>query len=579
MSLIWQLVKKKVLDKPKATALEYEVKTSGKKEEEVILEQGIVAEDFLFGLKSQTLKIPLKTVSADEVSLEALEIIPEESSKYYQMIPLVKEDNHLEIGMVFPEDLKAREALEFLARQSKFSYQIFLITLSNFKDLLKKYRSLRKEVTRALEELEQEMKDEKKKKKVNVWARKAAEVERVVEEAPISKVVAVVLRHAVDGKASDIHIEPSKDRVRVRFRLDGILHASLFLPLKILPSVVARIKILSNLKIDETRVPQDGRFSTTIGEKGIDFRVSTFPTTLGEKAVIRILDSSKRKADFASLGVEGRNLKIMQNALKKTYGMILSTGPTGAGKSTTLYAILGVLNKEEVNVMTLEDPVEYFIEGVNQSQVRPEIKYTFATGLRSMVRQDPDIMMVGEIRDEETASLAIHAALTGHVVLSTLHTSNAIGVIPRLVDMGVEPFLLPPTINVMSAQRLVRRFCRYCKKKVKADPEVEKKILNELAKFPVAEKKKIKVSKPLQIFKTEGCKRCNNVGYSGRIGIFEFIEMTDELAKMILRKPSEGEILEEANRQGMITMKQDGILKVLGGETSLEEILRVAEEK
>ncbi|TET09186.1 type II/IV secretion system protein, partial [Candidatus Aerophobetes bacterium] len=561
------------LEKSKATALEYEIKTSGRREEEVILEKRIVSEDFLFGLKSESLKIPLKIVSSREILLKVLETIPEESAKYYRMIPLTKKGSRLEIGMVYPEDLKAREALEFLARQSKFSYRIFLVTLTNFNELLKKYRTLRKEVTRALEELETELKVEKVKKI------EMTEVERMVEEAPISKVVAVILRHAVDGNASDIHIEPGREKLRVRFRLDGVLHASIFLPLRILPAVVARVKILSNLKIDETRVPQDGRFSTKVEGRGIDFRVSTFPTTLGEKVAIRILDPGQRKVEFKELGITGRNLKVIEKALKKPYGMILATGPTGSGKTTTLYAILGLFNKEEVNIMTLEDPVEYFMEGVNQSQVKPEIGYSFANGLRYTLRQDPDILMVGEIRDEETASLAIHAALTGHILLSTLHTSNTLGVIPRLVDMGIQAFLIPPTLSLALAQRLVRKLCPHCKKKVKANKEARKLILEEIEKFPSAIKKSVRQTGTFYVHEPAGCKRCNNVGYSGRIGIFEILEMTDRLGEVILKEPSEAKIQEEAKNQGMITMKQDGILKVLEGATSIEEVLRVAEEK
>jgi type IV pilus assembly protein PilB len=381
--LIQGLVKKGVLDKSKATTLEYEIKTSGRKEEEVILENKIVSEDFLFGLKSEILKIPLKVVSVEEVFLKALETIPEGSAKYYKIIPLTKEENHLEVGMVYPEDLKAREALEFLARQNKFSYKIYLITLSNFRELLKKYRTLKKEVTRALEELETEFKKEKEVKKEKPGK---TELERIVEEAPISKVVAVIIRHAVDGNASDIHIEPGKEKLRVRFRLDGILHPSIFLPLRVLPAIVARVKILSNLKIDEVRIPQDGRFSTKVEERNVDFRVSTLPTSLGEKVVIRILDPTQRKVTFESLGLTGRNFEIVKESFKETYGMILATGPTGCGKSTTLYTILSVFNKEEVNIITLEDPVEYFIEGVNQSQVRPEIGFSFANGLRSTLR-------------------------------------------------------------------------------------------------------------------------------------------------------------------------------------------------
>ena len=573
MDLVQQLVKKGVINKNKATVLEYEIKTSNKRPEEVILEKRIVTEDFLLGLKGEVLKIPLKAVSPEEVQLKALETIPEESAKYYKMLPLAKEGNRLEVGMVYPEDLKAREALEFLARQNKFSYQIFLISLSNFNELLTKYRSLKKEVKRALEELETELEKEKRP------GVQAIEVERIAEEAPISKVVAVILRHAVDGRASDIHIEPSRDKLRVRFRLDGVLYPSIFLPMRILSAIVARIKILSNLKIDETRIPQDGRFSARIEGRLIDFRVSTFPTILGEKAVMRILDPGERKIDFKELGITGRNLEAIKRGLEKSYGMILSTGPTGSGKTTTLYSVLSLFNDEKVNIMTLEDPVEYFIEGVNQSQIKQEIGYSFGSGLRYMLRQDPDIIMVGEIRDEETASLAIHAALTGHILLSTLHTSNTLGVIPRLIDMGIEPFLLPSTLSLAIAQRLLRKLCPYCKKKVKANKEARKKIIDEIEKIPSIVKKEIKIEKDLYLYEPAGCKRCNNLGYSGRIGIFEILEMTKNLEKIILKEPSEATIREEADRQGMVTMKQDGMLKVLEGVTSLEEVLRVAEEK
>ncbi|OGZ27477.1 MAG: hypothetical protein A2365_03330 [Candidatus Nealsonbacteria bacterium RIFOXYB1_FULL_40_15] len=571
MSLIQELLKRGMLDKSQAATLEYEVKNSDSKEEEVILKNKSATEDFLFGIKSENLKMQIKVVSPDDVKLKVLETIPEESAKYYRMISLDKKENHLEVGMVYPEDLKAREALEFLARQNNFSYTVFLITLSNFNSLLRKYSSLKKEVNKALEELESELEDDR-------FVRKSEQVEKIAEEAPISKVVAVILRHAVDGSASDIHIEPGKDKLRVRFRLDGILHASIFLPMKILPAVVARIKILSNLKIDETRVPQDGRFSTKVADRNIDFRVSTLPTTLGEKVVMRILDPTQRKIDFETLGITGRNREVLERGLKKSFGMILSTGPTGSGKTTTLYSILSVFNTGEENIMTMEDPVEYHMDGVNQSQIKPEIGFTFSSGLRALLRQDPDIIMVGEIRDEETASLAVHAALTGHVVLSTLHTSNAVGVIPRLIDMGIQKFLLPSSLSMMIAQRLVRRLCPYCKKKIQPPAEERKAILEELENLPTKMKKDIDRDK-MFVYQPVGCKRCGNTGYGGRIGIYEFIEMTRELEEIIISEPSETKIAEEAKKQDMITMKQDGIIKVLEGHTSLEEVLRVAEEK
>jgi len=574
MSLVQQLVKKGLLEKEKATTLEFEIKTSGKKEEEVILERRIVSEDFLFNLKSENLKIPLKEVIPEEIPLETLEQIPEETAKYYKMIPLRKKDKALEVGMVYPEDLKAQEALKFLARQGLFSYKVFLITPTTLNNLLKQYRTLKREVGRALEELETELEAEKIIRLPTV-----AEVERLVEEAPITKIVAVILRHAVEGGASDIHIEPIRDRLRVRFRVLGILHSSIFLPLRIHPAVIARVKILSNLKIDETRIPQDGRFSTRIGDKDIDFRVSTFPTSLGEKVAIRVLDPTVGLKSFEQLGLEGRSFEVVKNSIKKPYGLILATGPTGSGKSTTLYAILQLLNKEGVNIVTLEDPIEYFIEGINQSQIKPEIGYDFAIGLRHVLRQDPNIIMVGEIRDEETASLATHAALTGHLVLSTLHTTNALGVIPRLIDLGIKPYLIPATLSIAIAQRLVRRLCDFCKKKIKPKKEISELILNEIENLPPLIKKDLQLPKSLFIYQAKGCKKCNNTGFSGRIAVFEVLSMTDQLSDIILKEPAEAKIQEEAKRQGMITMKQDGIMKILEGITTIEEVLRVAEEK
>ena len=573
--LIRQLVKKGILDQEKATALEFETRESGKREEEVILGRRICSEDFLFGLKSENLKISLKKITVQEVPLETLGMIPEETARHYQMIPLVKKNNTLEVGMVYPEDLKAQEALKFLARQGKFNFEVFLVTPTTFSNLLRQCRTLRREVGRALEELETELKGEK----VEVRLKTAAEFERLAEEAPITKIVAVILRHAVEGKASDVHIEPTRDRLRVRFRLLGILHSSIFLPLKTHPAVVARIKILANLKIDETRIPQDGRFTTIIDGNSIDFRVSTFPTTLGEKVAIRVLDPAIGLKTFGELGLEKRNLEVVKQAIERPYGLILATGPTGCGKTTTLYAILQVLNKEGVNIVTLEDPVEYFIEGINQSQVRPEIGYDFAVGLRHIVRQDPDIIMVGEIRDQETTSLATHAALTGHIVLSTLHTSNAIGVIPRLIDLGIQPYLIPSTLSIAIAQRLVRKLCDNCKKRGLAKKEVKDLILKEFEGLPSQAKKDFGIPKPLYIWQAVGCKECNNEGYTGRIGLFEILSMTDELADIILKEPSEREISKEAERQGMVTMRQDGILKVLAGITTIEEVLQVAEEK
>jgi len=576
MMLVQYLIKKGVIDKKQAASLEYDIKVSGKKEEEVIVEKGIIPEDLVFEMKGENLKVPVRKVLAEEVPLEVLELIPQESAKYYNMIPLSQKEKTLEVGMVYPEDLRAQEALKFLSRQGKFNYKVVLISLTTFDNILKQYSTLKKEVTMALEELETELKSEDD---IQHQPLKKAEFERMAEEAPITKVVAVMLRHAVDAKSSDIHVEPTKKELRVRFRIDGVLHPNLLLPLQVHPAVVARIKILSNLKIDETRIPQDGRFSTKIGGKDIDFRVSTFPTTLGEKVVMRILDPAEGVKKFEKLGLEKRNFEVVDKATKKPYGLILATGPTGSGKTTTLYAILNLLNKEGVNVITLEDPVEYFVSGINQSQIQPDIGYTFAKGLRHILRQDPNVIMVGEIRDEETAALAVQAALTGHVVLSTLHTNNALGVIPRLIDLGVAPFLIPPSLRLAMAQRLVRVLCPDCRKAVAPRIEVKEMILKEIDALPPLIKKDVKISDDFKIYEAVGCKKCGSEGYAGRIALFEILEMTSQLAEIILKEPNESRISEEARRQGMITMKQDGILKVLEGTTSVEEVLRAAEEK
>jgi len=573
MELLQFLTTKGKIKKEQVEKIKKEMEDLGVSLEEAILKLKVLHEQELFELKSQATGIPLKKEIPEEVSSEILRIIPPESAEYYKMIPLGldRKNRVLDVGMVYPENPVAEEALKFLTRQQNLKPRIFLISLSAFRKLFEKYRAPKKEVEKALESLEKELKSERGEKL------KRVEFEKLIEEAPIIKMVAVILRQAVEGRASDIHIEPTKSEVRVRYRLDGILYTSIILPRKVLPAIVARIKILSNLKIDETRIPQDGRFSSKINDKTIDFRVSTFPTALGEKVAIRILNPEEGLKPLSELGLQGRNLKVLKEGIKNPYGMILVTGPTGSGKTTTLYSVLNILNKEGVNIVTLEDPVEYFIDKINQSQIRPDIGYTFATGLRQILRQDPDIIMVGEIRDEETASLAIHAALTGHLVLSTLHTTNVIGVIPRLIDMNVRPFLIAPTLSLALNQRLVRVLCKHCKKRVKAQGESKKFILNTLKNMPASLRPKIK--EPIYIYEPQGCKKCNFKGYLGRTGIFEILKMTDNLSKLIVKNPQEGEILKEARNQGMATLLEDGLLKVLEGVTSIEEIMRVAEEE
>ncbi len=573
MNILQQLQDKRILTKESSQEVANLAKTSGKSVEEILLEKRLVSEDMLYALKAEALGLQLRKVDVQEISLKALELIPEDSARYYKMVPLSRTANVLEVGMLNPDDSKAQEALKFLARQGNFTYQVSLITPASFETTMKQYRNLHREVTKALEELEDEMRQGPAKSQKGQDG-----LTRIVEEAPITKMVAVILRNAVEGRASDIHIEPTRKDLRVRFRSMGQLHASLALPLRVHPAVMARIKILSNMKIDETRVPQDGRFSTQVESKTIDFRVSTFPTSLGEKVVIRVLDPDAGLQTFEDLGLEGENLVKFKAALRKPYGLVLVTGPTGSGKTTTLYTGLKLLNREEVNIVSLEDPVEYFIEGVNQSQVRPELGYDFAQGLRQILRQDPDIIMVGEVRDEETATLVIHAALTGHVVLSTLHTNNAIGVIPRLVDMGIEKYLLPAALNLMVAQRLVRRLCPACRQQIGMKKELSDMLMEEIKKSSPAFQKRIAPKfqgGEIVSFKAVGCKKCGESGYAGRVALFEVLTMTENLETIILKEPSETAIDEEAKLQGMVTIFQDGILKALDGVTTIEEVLHV----
>jgi type IV pilus assembly protein PilB len=576
MIFIQKLLEKKIITKEQGDVLAAEFKDFKGTEEEFLLGKKIVKEPQLNAIKSEIYNMPFfENVEVLEVPNNVLSIIPEESARVYKIIPLGLQGTVLEVGLVNPDDIKAKEALNFLSRQNKLTYKTYLISEASFEIFLRQYRNVREEVGKALSALETELGGEESVELFSTDSRPKAE--RLSEEAPIIKMVAVILRHAVDGNASDIHIEPEEEQLRIRFRMDGNLYSSLFLPIHTHPSIVARIKIVSNLRIDETRVPQDGRFSAKIDSKDVDFRVSTFPTKLGEKVVIRVLDPTEGLKSYEEVGLVGYNLKTIKEAVLKPFGLILATGPTGSGKTTTLYSILQELNKPDINVVTLEDPIEYFVKGVNQSQIRPEIGYDFGSGLRSVVRQDPDVIMVGEIRDEESASLVTHAALTGHVVLSTLHTNNAIGAIPRLIDMKIKSFLLPATLNITLAQRLAHRLCPYCKEKVRPNKEVEKVLMKELASLPEEAKKLSPVPEQLYVYKAKGCPKCNMKGEKGRIGIFEILKMTSELEKIIIEDPSESKIGAEAKRQGMVTMRQDAVLKAIQGMITAEEIFRITE--
>ncbi|MDP3772392.1 MAG: ATPase, T2SS/T4P/T4SS family [bacterium] len=565
-TLIEILIAAKALTLAEAAEVQRDAKERGVALEEVLYARGI-SENAVIAAKSELTGYPIKSLEGNQIPSEDMHDIPEESARYYKMIPLGKREGYLDVGMLVPDDLTAQEALKFISSRANLPTRVFLVTPTDFGHVMEQYQNLSGEVHTAVGEFERES-----ARLAEAMPVKRETSNRIVDDAPITKIVTVMLRHAVTGHASDIHIEPSREKLRIRFRVDGVLHTTLTMPVNAHASLVTRIKVLASLKIDETRIPQDGRFHLDIDGRGIDFRISTLPTSFGEKVVIRILDPDAGIKTLEDLGFLGSNLDRIVEGIKRPYGMILITGPTGSGKSTTLYGLLQILNKEETNIISLEDPIEYFVEGVNQSQIRPEIGYDFASGLRHILRQDPDIILVGEIRDKETAQLAVHAALTGHLVLTTLHTNGAIGVIPRLIDMGIDPFLIAPTVVLAVGQRLVRRLCPDSRKKTKIEGRANEIIMPDIEQMPAALREKFAANPPQEIYEPEVSPTCPK-GTRGRVGINEVLVMTPELEKIILTHPSETDIAAEAKRQGMITMRQDGILKVLDGIIGLEELL------
>ncbi|MCR4322630.1 MAG: GspE/PulE family protein [Candidatus Azambacteria bacterium] len=567
ITLIDILLKDGKITRADADAFRNELRTKRITEEDSLLAK--LPEDLVFEAKSKFYGVPLKVFDEDFIiTHDVLSQISEDAAKMYKFIAFARvDDDTLEVGVVNPQDVRVLDALKFILTSKNMNAKIFLVTPRQFDFLFQQYSSLHGEVKEALQRLEEDITD------IDAMVGQRIDIEELTADAPIARVVAVIFKHAFEGRASDIHIEPLDKTTRVRFRVDGILHSSLMLPKSIHSAIVSRIKILTNLKIDESRVPQDGRFRSRISGSIIDFRVSSFPTINGEKIVMRLLDPFAGVKSLEELGFGGTGFEMIKRAIDKPYGMILVTGPTGSGKSTTLQSLLGTVNKEGINLVSLEDPVEYNIEGVNQSPVRPELGYTYASGLRSILRQDPDIVMVGEIRDQETAQLTVHAALTGHVVLTTLHTNNAIGVIPRLSDMGVESYLIPSAVVLMVAQRLVRKLCNDCKHQVEAQGRAKQIIDEVIATMPSKAQERVK-SDMYHVWESVGCGKCMHKGTKGRIAIFEALEMTSELKQIVIEGITEKKIIDESLRQEMMTMKQDGIIKVLEGSVSLEEVLQ-----
>jgi type IV pilus assembly protein PilB len=520
-----------------------------------------------------------RSLGNEKVPYEVLKFIPIESAEHYKIAPLSLTDGVLEIGMVDPDNLSAVDALNFITRRTGTPYKIFKISEEDFLKVQAMYKGLGGKVDQALTDLKTE-ESESVPTEQNITGEETLDLDdpdlvtedglpgsSIQEDAPAIKLVSTILRYAIDGGASDVHIEPSESGVRVRYRVDGILHTSVMLPKQTHRAIIARIKVLSSIRLDEKRKPQDGRFSATIEGRKIDFRVSTFPAYSGEKVVIRILDRDFGFIPLEQLGLTERDLKLMKEAIKKPYGLILISGPTGSGKSTTLYSMLTELDREEKNVLSLEDPIEYYVEGVNQSQVFPEIGYTFATGLRTTLRQDPDIIMVGEIRDGDTAKLAVQAALTGHLVLSTIHTNSAVGTIPRLIDMGVEPYLLPPTLIISVAQRLVRKLCPDGGEEVPVTESMKGMMDDQFKTLP----EKYRPEIPSSVYEAKRTPTCPN-GTRGRLAVFEVLEMGPEIERTILKSPIESELWNQARKRGMLTMKEDAMIKAFDKKVPFSEV-------
>jgi len=620
---------------------------------DVLYQKKVINETEFSKLYAASIGTEFVEIGGLTIPRDLLDKLPERVAKRYQAVVFGEEDSHLKVAMSDPEDV---EAVQSIRKQCGYDIQIYLSTPGDIGSALEQYKEgLSSEISKAIQETEEEVSIDKEELGADTSADK---VESIISDAPVARAVNILIEYAIKSRASDIHIEPRENYVQVRYRIDGILHDTMTLPKALMSSIISRIKILSSLRIDEHRIPQDGRIKINMAGTNISLRVSTLPVMDGEKVVMRLLDESSKALTLEELGYKGQALVAIERALKKPHGMLLVTGPTGSGKSTTLYSVLSALNTIGVNISTVEDPVEYRIQGVNQTQVSAKVGMTFSSGLRALLRQDPDIIMVGEIRDGETAEMAVHAALTGHVVLSTLHTNDAAGCLPRLLDMEIEPFLIASTVNAVVGQRLVRKLCPHCveaytpdervieeiiedfglrkefltsdKPVVAAPVEVAKEtvvvtelgerkiplpagldldkktILDQIAKDPemvnrsekeaeevalrntvflTEDEKDKKPTKPakegslkLTLYRSSGCNKCDNTGYLGRMGIYEVLEMDEEIGKLIVSRASTENIQHIAVKNGMITMQQDGFLKALEGITTVEEVLRVTRE-
>lgn len=533
--------------------------------DEILEQENIVPKAKLTEIRAKQLGIPFMSLENTSFSPHAVSLLERSVVERLLLVPFFYDEKTktLSIAMADPVDV---EAIQFVRQKTGLAIKVFAADIEDVKSAIAaQYRQeLISDVGAAIKETE----ETPTTKTVD-----SKQISQIIKEAPIAKIVSTILEYAVNSRASDIHIEPQEDRVRVRYRIDGILYDKLSLPKGIQESVISRIKILSEMKIDEHRIPQDGRFNFRIGEEEVDLRISVLPAANGEKIVMRLLRKSGGIPTLQELGLNGISLKALETAILRPHGIIMVCGPTGSGKTTTLYSVLSRLNTTRVNILSLEDPIEYSIPGVNQVQVNSAVGLTFAAGLRSFLRQDPNIILVGEIRDSETSDLAIQAALTGHLVFSTIHTSDASGVLPRMIDLGAEGFLLASTMTAVLGQRIVRKICQSCKESYPPPPQLITEIKNILgALFP------IKNTDEVKLFRGKGCEHCGGSGYLGRVGIFEVLTVSEKIAHLILEHSDSTTIEKEAVSGGMITMKQDGYLKVLDGTTTIEEVLRVAQE-
>lgn len=571
------LIDQNLTDEESFNKLKDEAKQAKQPLEEYLIHKKIISENSLYELVAQKNHIPFVNLKEEPIRKDVLFTIPEPIAQTHNIICFNADGDTLHIATLEPENI---QLIDFLQKTIEKNIEIYQATPSGLHEALKQYqKSLEaefKEITGQPSEAEEK----------EGAATQDKDLKELAQDLPVIRIVDTLLEYAIYEQASDIHIEPMEKNVLVRYRIDGILRDVMTLPKSAQTGIIARIKILSNLKLDEHRLPQDGRFKIEKDDYRVAFRVSIIPVYDGEKVVMRLLNESGNVLDLSDLGLQPEPLKAVKLNIQKPHGMILVTGPTGSGKTTTLYTIMNILNKPEINIATVEDPIEYHMPRINQSQVSPKIGFTFAAGLRSLLRQDPDIIMVGEIRDLETAEIAIHAAMTGHLVLSTLHTNSAVATVPRLLDMGVAPFLAASTTNAVIAQRLVRKICQHCITSYNLPEEVVKDlevqfdipdIMKTLEKKGVVSDKETPLHK-LLFYRGKGCKKCNDSGYKGRIGIYEVLEIDEELGKLIMKKAPTSELAQAARNQGMLAMVEDGFIKAKSGVTTIEEVLRVTKE-